>query len=235
MHIVSDYKIIYQFSKDLSERQILFQNELKNEVRIVEFNNHLCAYFQDSEQVLIFKGLEKLDPLEIPQIVGEVHTICSTEVLLISGSSGFVIYGKDFKQLCLMTLNYQKMTEVLFVERNNDKLTFGFKDQNMMKIFTTLHSKPREYQIPEKIKEQLKNKITKLEISGSGNYISASNKDAICIYNCVEGEITYKYEKKNGDKNLYNTGPQFISDRLVVFTTGRIAITYDLKNKKEIH
>ena len=64
--------------------------------------------------------------------------------------------------------------------------------------------------------------------------MSAANKDAICIYNCNEDEIVYKYEKQIDEKILFNTRPQFICDRLVVFTTGRIAITYDLKNKKEI-
>ena len=47
--------------------------------------------------MLRFKGKEKLEPLEIPEIVGEVHTLNASDVLLISGSKGYAIYDVDFK------------------------------------------------------------------------------------------------------------------------------------------
>ena len=39
---------------------------------MVAFNQHLCAYFEESNHFLRFKGLEKLESIEIPEEVGDV-------------------------------------------------------------------------------------------------------------------------------------------------------------------
>ena len=45
-----------------------------------------------------------MKPFDIPERVGKVHTICDTNVLLISGDKGFIVYDKDFKILYELTV-----------------------------------------------------------------------------------------------------------------------------------
>ena len=56
-----------------------------------------------------------LEPLEIPDKVGKVHTIRSTSVLLISGDRGFSIFDKNFKLLYERAL-YEKKAQILFAD-----------------------------------------------------------------------------------------------------------------------
>ena len=74
--------------------------EDENEARIVIFNNVVCAHFKKSREIVRFSGREeKLLSLEIPEQVGTVHTICSQDILLVSGDKGFAIYDKNFRCL----------------------------------------------------------------------------------------------------------------------------------------
>ena len=74
-----------------------------------------------------------------------------------------------------------------------------------------------------------------MEASDDGNYIFVGMREAIRIYNKVEEQVIYKYDRQNGDRqNLYFTTPQFNSDQTIAFTTGKFAIGVDLKDGKEI-
>ena len=57
----------------------------------------MCTYLAVDSQVLRFKGKEKLDPLEIPEKIGTVHTMSALGVLLLAGDKGFEIFDQDFK------------------------------------------------------------------------------------------------------------------------------------------
>ena len=70
-----------------------------------------------------------------------------------------------------------------------------YGNEKSKKIFTTTHAEPRDYTFQDKIKEDLKAAIYKLEASKTGKFIFAANNSVICIYNHVESKRIYKYTK----------------------------------------
>ena len=66
------------------------------EPKVFFFNDVLYFYLVGQSEIQGFKGKEKLEPFHIPERVGKVHTICDTNVLLIAGDKGFVVYDQDF-------------------------------------------------------------------------------------------------------------------------------------------
>ena len=73
-----------------------------------------------------------------------------------------------------------------------------------------------------------------LKASETGKFIFAASEKVICIYKHDKENPIYKYERQEGDRDLDDTEPQFISDQLFVFTTGQFAIGIDLENEKEL-
>ena len=65
---------------------------------MVTLNGCLYVYFKGAKEIQRFNGIYKYkrDPIAIPEKVGEVHTICSSGVLLISGDRGYTIYDTHF-------------------------------------------------------------------------------------------------------------------------------------------
>ena len=50
----------------------------------------------------------------------------------------------------------------------------------------------------------------------------------------MKEKIIYEYKVQGGDGYLNNARPYFRSDQLLIFTTGRFAIGFDLENEIEI-
>ena len=89
----------------------------RKDARMVSFCGILCLYFDGAKEVLKFKGKDKLRPLQVPEKIGQVHSISSTGVLMISGHLGFAVYGDDFRCLCVTPMNCKTNPEVLFTSR----------------------------------------------------------------------------------------------------------------------
>ena len=93
--------------ENLQDKVTLFHDERINaEPKVFIFNDVLYSYFNGQSEILRFKGKEKLKPFDIPERVGKVHTICDTNVLLISGEKGFVVYDQDFEILYELTVKH---------------------------------------------------------------------------------------------------------------------------------
>ena len=104
-------------SQELQDKEIIYDAGKDKESRLVQFNDITCAYFNGENNIHRFQGKGKLEPLEIPEKIGAVHSIVGSNVLLVSGDKGYVIYDQDFKVLFEMTANYTLKAEVLFAER----------------------------------------------------------------------------------------------------------------------
>ena len=94
-------------------------------------------------------------PLEIPEIVGEVHTLNASDVLLISGSKGYAIYDVDFKCIASMKLSDKTKYKILYVDSLNQQLKFVFDDGISKKISNCIPLEPRQYGLPKNLTKDL--------------------------------------------------------------------------------
>ena len=131
-----------------------------------------------------------------------------------------------------MTLNYKIKAQVLLADIRGEQLTILFSDSFMHKIFTTKHVYPRTFYLPWNLEKDMKGEAPQIEVSPTGNFIFAANKDIICIYKKDWKQPIYRLEKK--DCNRDQTFAQFISDEMVVFTACKSAIGFDLVSEKVV-
>ena len=100
--------------ENLQDKVNLYDTGLFAEPKVFFFNDVLYSYLVGQSEIQRFTGKEKLKPFDIPERVGKVHTICDTNVLLISGDKGFVVYDQNFKILYELTVKHQLKSRVLY-------------------------------------------------------------------------------------------------------------------------
>ena len=152
---------------------------------MVSFKDVLCIYFEGAKEVLRFKGKEKLRPLQVPEKIGQVHSITNSGVLMISGHQGFAVYGEDFRCLCVTPMDCKINPEVLFTTRldGEEQLKFVFDNMKSKKILKITHIEPRNFKLPEALSE---GKIQRLVVSQSGNFVFAASSHTASVYKLSE-------------------------------------------------
>ena len=154
LYVPSAGERIYCLSNNQTEDKVLLHQTQKTRTAVVLFNGVLCVYIKGQKEVLRIKGREKQEPLQIPSGIGNVHTLCKSNVLLISGSKGFIVFDQNFDCIYQQKMN-ERHAEVLFAHRHDEEWTFLFGDGDNKRLITT-HIQPREYHIPLSIREELK-------------------------------------------------------------------------------
>ena len=80
----------------------------------------------------------------IPANVGKVHALCYTNVLLIAGDKGFVVYDETFQMIYEMTIENQINIKVLFSMKNEQGLNFIFNSKQDGTFLATAPTEPRD-------------------------------------------------------------------------------------------
>lgn len=89
VYVISCDKRLLLLRKEFNDTEILLENKTEAPSTIVEFNGELLVHFESTSQVLRFRDKEKLEPLIVPQKIGNINSISSSRYLTVSGSKGF--------------------------------------------------------------------------------------------------------------------------------------------------
>ena len=92
-------------------------------------------------------------------------------------------------------MHYKTQPNLIYADYQKDTLSFVITHTKGVSLFKIKHMEPREYLLPENLKEHLNGAIKRLFLSETGNYIFATSEDVACIYKKGNEEPIYTYEK----------------------------------------
>ena len=86
---------------------MIYDAKADREANTFVIDDVFFVYFNGENIIHRFVGKEEQEPWTFPVKVGNVQTLCYTNVLLIAGDKGFVVYDKDFRFIYEMTIYRQ--------------------------------------------------------------------------------------------------------------------------------
>ena len=111
---------VYWLSQDLTVKHKIYDFKGSTEYRLASFCNELCLHKFKTTKLNRFKGKQRQDDFDIPESLGVIHTICATNILLISGNKGFAVYDTDYRCIYTITLSYNIKGKIFYADSYNE-------------------------------------------------------------------------------------------------------------------
>ena len=89
------------------------------------FGSTLCALFPQSNDVRFYQGKEENLKIKVPEI-GNLVTIQSSDVLLISGTKGFAIFNENLNCVFKIEPKFNIKDQILYADMHNKYLNLVF-------------------------------------------------------------------------------------------------------------
>ena len=172
--------------QNFEDKLMIYDPQADLEAKTFVIDDVLFAYFNDEDIIHKFVGKEELEPQIIPVKVGKVQTLCYTNVILIAGDKGFVVYDKDFQMIYEMTIENHINTKVVFSMMTEQGLNFIFNSKQDGTFLTDAPTEPRANPfLPLCLTEDInQGRLLRVRYSEFGNFIYACSyaKNLIRIF-----------------------------------------------------